>query len=226
MPLYRINDRIVLFLHVPKAGGSSVDSFLSAHGMAVPEGEMLQRTWAPCPPQHFHAGMWRQMIPTALPDLVFAVVRHPARRLESEFFYRHLRRGRTRRIGLDPRIRPFAEMDGPARSRYFARWAQDALRRQARDAFHLSNHLRPQVEFADWPGLLTYRLEDGLTAALSDVASRLDLPAPAVAPRENMAASSLSAAEARLDWPRALCERVRQVYAADFRHFYPGEEPA
>ncbi len=163
MPLYRINDRIVLFLHVPKAGGTSVNRFLAAQGAAVPEVKAREQTWAPCPAQHFHAALWRQMIPETLPDLVFTVVRDPVRRLESEFHYRHLRRGRTRLIGLDVRIRPIASLDDAARSRYFGRWAADALQRRARDPFHLSNHLRPQVEFADWPGLIPYRLEDGLT---------------------------------------------------------------
>lgn len=224
MPLYRINDRTVLFLHVPKAGGTSVHRFLSAHGASVPDVKAREQTWAPCPPQHFHAALCRQIIPEALPDLVFSVVRHPARRLESEFFYRHLRRGRTRSIGFDFRIRPFAAMDDAARSRYFTRWATDALRRHARDPFHLSNHLRPQVEFVDWPGIVTYRLEDGLTAALVDLAARLDLPPPADAPRENVGGSKLGAAEGRLHWPSPLRQQVRKVYAADFARWYRGEE--
>ncbi len=224
MPLYRINGRTVLFLHVPKAGGTSVHRFLSAHGAVVSEVKARDHTWAPCPPQHFHAAILRQIIPQALPDLVLSVVRHPARRLESEFFYRHLHRGRTRSIGFDFRIRPFAAMDGAARSHYFARWARDALRKHARDPFHLSNHLRPQVEFADWPGIVTYRLEDGLAAALADLAVRLDLPPPADAPRENMGGSRLAAADRQLDWPDALRQRVREIYAADLARWYPGEE--
>ena len=214
MPLYRVNDRIILFMHIPKTGGTSVDRWLSEQGPA-----MMSRAdppdWLPCPPQHLHARALARLVPPDMPDFSFAVVRHPEDRLISEFFYRH--HARTRRIWPLLRRRRFANLDQDRLSRYFAVWFRHVLARYRRDPFACSNHLRPQCAFTDWPGLKVYRLEDGLMPVFADLARATGIAAPELPPRENASGRRSFAIDPAT---RAL---IRDVYAADFAAFYPGE---
>ena len=54
MPLCRILDRLVLFVHIPKAGGTSIERFLAASGqIALLHGRKIRGM--NMTPQHIHA---------------------------------------------------------------------------------------------------------------------------------------------------------------------------
>ena len=84
MPLYRFHNRLVLFVHIPKTGGTSVEHYLRelgqsafVHGRKIPGLSMT--------PQHFHARIYQRILPPSFYDYAFCIVRNPLDRLVSEF---------------------------------------------------------------------------------------------------------------------------------------------
>lgn len=138
MPTFRIGGKSVLFVHVPKTGGTTIEEVLAV------EGEMrLFRTLEeelPCPPQHFHAALLDLLFRPEDFDYAFLIVRNPVERLFSEYRYRGT-------------LHTF--MPG------FSEWLAAAFERFRDDPYHMQNHLRPQKEFLGL-GAELFRLEEGL----------------------------------------------------------------
>ncbi len=164
MPILRTSDRVILFMHVPKAGGTSVERYLATKG---------ELTWTnpsrhadlPCTPQHFHRDLFAHVTGGQAFDASFAVLRDPVARMQSEFVYRSdplkllQRAARPFRGGKARRIK----MGGEGKqSLTFDEWVPRALK-AAEDAPYLyDNHLRPQSAFVDPDVDQLFRLEDGL----------------------------------------------------------------
>ena len=197
MPVFVKDDRRVLFVHVPKTGGSAIEDafrddgwevyFLDRRARRHPVSQL--RT---CSPQHMHADLLGQTLRLDRMDVSVMVVREPLARFRSEYLWRH-----RREPGLEP-----ADVEA---------WGRRVLRRYDGDPFVLDNHVRPQVRFRV-PGVRVHRYEDGLQAAVDDAAAVCGLPAPRVA-----AAPEPSARSSR-DVPltAALEETLREFYREDF----------
>ncbi len=165
MPIFKLGTKTILFLHIPKAGGTSVERWLS---QSATESFHLSRNalGLPCVPQHFHGALIDALFAPGFFDYSFAVTRNPYRRLLSEYNYRMGHRRRRDRL-----------LPAPS----FGRWTRRVLRRQPKTPYLLSNHIRPQIEFCI-DGTETFRLEDQLPelyarlagAGLGDLAE--DLP--------------------------------------------------
>jgi hypothetical protein len=215
VPLYRINGQNVLFLHIPKTGGSSIERWLSRY--SPPSMMRAYRDGLlPAPAQHLHAAPLSDLFDPTFIDAAFCVVRHPVERLRSEFVWRMQAKKIRRFAGLYRK--PFDSATPAQRSAAFTVWLDAALKASSRNPWHLSNHLRPQVSFTDWPGTEVYRFEDGIDRALIQIADRLGLPAPEVVPHEKASGSSA------LDISDADRARIAQAYAKDFSTF--GYDPA
>ena len=99
MPLALINDQALLFAHVPKTGGSSIEQYMRERGKVglvtggIPEG--METT-----PQHMTWSASNMMMPKTFRDHAFAVLRDPVDRLASEFRMRIL--GSEQALGLNP----------------------------------------------------------------------------------------------------------------------------
>ena len=116
MPSLTLPDRLIWFAHCPKAGGTTVEKFMVSHwGEAVGHLHWGWDLWwktggwrvadPPNSPQHL---IWRdaEAALAAPPDLVFAVVRDPVARMQSEHrWQRRLRRGS--RLGRALALLPF-----------------------------------------------------------------------------------------------------------------------
>lgn len=156
MPVCRINGKTVLFIHIPKCGGSSVEELMRSHA-AGPVGYIDTGKGAffnglrKCSPQHMHAAQLREIFRLDAFDLIFTVCRDPVARIKSEF---HMR------------------MNSPLASGGFDQWYAKVRELRVRNPYVLDNHLRPQAEFLV-QGALVYRLEDGLDSIWADVARRL-----------------------------------------------------
>ena len=193
MPLARLNGRNILFIHIPKAGGTSVEEWLrqscplSFHGSQVAHG-------LPCVPQHFHAELLAYLFDKGFIDHSFAVVRNPYWRLLSEYNYRMSHR--RRREAIFPR---------PS----FGRWITSTLRRYRRDPYVYSNHIRPQVEFV-FPETEIFRLEDGLETMRSRLEEIMGSTLPAEVPRRNASKALVE----EIDEETAAM--IHDFYAGDF----------
>lgn len=200
MPVAVVNGRSVLFVHIPKTGGSSVERYLSRHGSVLLQGNGRDAGLR-CSAQHLHAEALASIDAADGHDWSFTIVRHPVARLVSEYRYQ-------------------MRKPGWLRSRLsFAGWLSYALSRRAIDPWYRDNHFRPQHEFV-LPGMEILRFEDGVDACLRRIGDRLGTPAPATPIREKP-----SAPVPLVLTPRAL-SRITETYARDFADFGYGADSA
>jgi hypothetical protein len=196
MPIFKINDANILFMHVPKAGGTSVERWLSAYS-PVRFHLPLNIYGFPCVPQHFHAELVNALFLEEFFDYAFTVVRNPYSRMLSEYNYRLTRRRRRQRILPPPS---------------FERWVGKVLRRYRTNPYVYSNHIRPQVEFLV-EGIEVFRLESDLPALqerLLAVCGLTDAPDFPFANRSTARESTISPAAA---------QKIYEFYQHDFERF-------
>lgn len=204
MPTLQFQGRSILYLHVPKTAGMSVEAWLNS---LAPLNFSLTYTggWTEtfrCTPQHFDANDIRRLFQDGFFAYAFLFVRNPYARIESE--YRYLRsQGRVRMTAKDRGEPP-----------PFARWVVRELKAAEADPWTLDNHLRPQCDFV-YPGAEWFKLEDGLAKGLSVVASRIGAPPPQTVPTLNRT----DALEFETIWDAEARDRVALRYARDFKEF-------
>lgn len=162
MPICTINQKSVLFVHIPKCGGSSLERLLQRQAGVKPsyldEGKgSYFNTLRRCSPQHMHAAILDQVFVLNRFDLIFAVCRDPEARVRSEYNMRFSHAGPTQ-----PDIN---------------QWYVKARKMRRNNPYLYDNHLRPQVEFVV-PGAVLYKLEDGIDRIWQDLCRRLGVPAP------------------------------------------------
>ncbi|MEO0819427.1 MAG: sulfotransferase family 2 domain-containing protein [Pseudomonadota bacterium] len=217
MPIVGRNGRIVLFAHVPKAGGSSVEAMLERGygtlGLYEPRWSNRARGFAAfgVSPQHLSAADLARVLPEARRDLSFAVVREPVARICSEF--RHHQRAASRRL--------LCRLG-------FSFWLEACLAAAARCPEVFDNHFRTQDAMVP-DSAEVFRLEDGLDRVAERVA---DLLGPADPPAE-------AEGEAAVGVPHLLkgenalplqltqtdLARIADTYAADYARFgYPAPD--
>ncbi|SKC35889.1 sulfotransferase family 2 domain-containing protein [Krasilnikoviella flava] len=204
MPVLTRGDRNVLFIHVPKTGGSAIEKHFVAAGweMSYHDGRMskgdpnyLRR----CTPQHMHGELLRETFRLRRFDAVFAVVRDPVARFRSEYVMRHKQELSTSAEAVEA-------------------WGLAELEKLARNPYLHDNHMRPQVEFLVKQAHV-YRLEDGLDAALSDLNERHDLGLPTEVVRSRTSERTRGISSRDVEVSATLRARLEEVYADDFRRF-------
>ena len=150
MPLFEINGRRILFIHVPKNAGTSITSLMSQYSEARLDGKLriYGKTFRP---RHLHGELLEQMIHPGMIDYAFMVVRHPLARLISEYQYQR----RPGTSGLR-----WQRLTG------FEAWLDYSLWRSSLDPGYWENHFRPQSSFECFEcfDCEVFRLEDGLDA--------------------------------------------------------------
>ncbi|MGR3732958.1 sulfotransferase family 2 domain-containing protein, partial [Pseudophaeobacter sp.] len=146
MPIFRINDKLIYFAHVPRCAGSAVENymqqrfgppaFLDRRYLALPE----NRRWTKSSPQHVDRYALRQLFPEGFFDASFAIVRNPADRIFSVFL-------RQRDI----------EQTLPLETKF-----EDWLDTLPHPDFTLDNHTRLMLDFLP-AGCRIFQLEKGLS---------------------------------------------------------------
>ncbi|WP_235547844.1 MULTISPECIES: sulfotransferase family 2 domain-containing protein [unclassified Nocardioides] len=200
------DDRAVLFIHVPKTGGSSIerlftDSGWQMHFRGTRKTEPDLFRYYRCSPQHLHAAMLSELFALGRFQLSAAIVRDPLARFRSEFAMRHpdLEHGDAERVRV---------------------WTDEVMGRYQRNPYALDNHLRPQTDFL-LPNTATYRLEDGLEAMVSDLNARFDLGLTAEL-SHRLRSGKKGLPSSAVDVPDDVVARLHEFYAADFEQLgYP-----
>ncbi len=168
MPSLTLPDRLIWFAHCPKTGGTSVEQLMvSRWGNAVDHLHWGWDLWwrrggwrmadPPNSPQHL---IWQDAVKQLpqMPDVVFAVVRDPVARMESEYRWQRRHRRGTR-LG-----RVLAHLP-------FGIWLRLMLAVVRINPYAFDNHFRPQSDFVP-ENATVFRLEAGLSpiaAWLSEV---------------------------------------------------------
>jgi len=205
VPIFVKGDVAVLFIHIPKTGGTSIGDALIRSGwqrsfQASPQLEPDRFHLRRVSPQHYHAALLQETLRVARFDVRFAVVRHPIERFRSEYSMRR----------QDPALGDAAAVE---------EWADARLDRYPAEPTMLDNHLRPQHEFM-LRQTAVYRLEDGLDAAVADLAGRLGVEIDVEIHRRKSNANYTDRLHSRdVQISPRLEDRLRDFYARDFRRF-------
>jgi hypothetical protein len=155
MPLFKINEKIILFIHVPKAGGTTIEQYYGALGETA---LFSRRSLEPCPPQHWDAAILSDVIPRNFYDYAFLIVRHPYDRALSEYRYRcDLQHVDPKRVG-------------------FSYWFSAAVRKFRSNHYSMQNHIRPQSDFI-LEGANVFKFEDGIPNIISRVNGNINIKA-------------------------------------------------
>jgi hypothetical protein len=204
VPVFTQGDTRVLFVHVPKAGGTSVERLFGNSGFRVAyrdpkTGPQSLNRLRRCSPQHLHAEMLQQLLRLDRFDLVFMVVRDPIARFRSEYSMRRKSDLRTDSEAVDE-------------------WTDQVFRQYEDDPYVHDNHLRPQSEFL-LPDAHVYRLEDGLDRMVLDLRQRhgLDLAEEIPHALNRLQRTGVSSRDVQLS--TRTTQRLRDFYAEDFERF-------
>ncbi len=200
MPIFDVGKKKVLFVHIPKSGGTSVEAWIRTfaelrfHTIGKPSALR-------CTPQHLTNHNFLEFFGYGYFDYVFAIVRNPFDRLVSEYRMRAME-------GQEGFWRAFPN---------FSPWLEASLAAQKSDPWHLDNHLRPQWEFLS-DATVVFRFEDGMDSILARVADELGVKPPETVPHEMQ--FSVTAPEVK--WDKRDIIMVLDHYARDFSEFgYP-----
>lgn len=213
MPLFRIEDKIHFFAHVPKCAGASVENYLAERFGSLAllnlayHGRELPDRWTRSSPQHVLVQDLDQLIPRDWIASSFATARNPFDRIVSEFNYQ------INPLGWLPRDLSFEE------------WFDEFLLLEPTDRFFHDNHLRPQVDFVP-DGAAVFRFEDGLDRVIDHIdglAGRADGPR-SLTPYSHREDGGEQREKRPV--PDRMIRRIAEFYAADFERFGYDTTPA
>ncbi len=201
MPIFRINKKLIYYVHVPKTGGTSVANFLERYADSTAfifSGQWkqsLKDRWSFTSPQHISAANLSELFPENFFDYSFAVVRHPEDRIISEYKFR-IERSRIHAA------LPFSD------------WLRVVLSATKINAFVFDGHLRPQVDFIP-PNTEIFKLEDGFNNLTKWMASILDIEES----KMQFDVHSNKSKEHQLVLSTEDRELIQEFYAADYKKF-------
>ena len=145
MPVFSKGEKSILFVHIPKCGGSSIsrifqknnwEESFSIKGKSISEIEYLKTS-----PQHYHEEIIKNIFDISKFNKIFTVVRNPFNRLKSEFYWQLNQKISTNKSPED--------------------WFDNVLEKYNQNNYIYDNHIRPQNEFI-WEKLHIFKLEEGL----------------------------------------------------------------
>lgn len=145
MPIFSKDNKTILFLHIPKAAGSSVENIGSSLGWRESfsiRGKTLEDLkYFKASLQHLHAEPLEILLNFDEFDSIFTVVRNPFARFKSEYYWQ--RAQRITDLGVDE-------------------WIAETFEKYCHNSYIYDNHIRPQVEFLpDSKKLQVFKLEEG-----------------------------------------------------------------
>lgn len=152
MPIFIKDNTTCLFIHIPKAGGSSVERRASELGwkelLSVRGINASQLSFFYSSPQHFHAELLEKILDISKIDHIFTICRHPFSRLKSEYYWQ-IKQNITK---------------APPKH-----WIERIINDYKSNTYVYDNHIRPQVEFIiQDPRLKIFKLEEnGVDSAAS-----------------------------------------------------------
>lgn len=148
MPIFLKKDKRILFVHIPKAAGSSLKKIMEKQGYEMTLDTAECPYFFKCCPQHFEVEQLKKLGLMNC-DYAFTIVRNPEDRIISEYYYRKMP---EKKIALNTFIRA-------------------ALLWYKLDPYCFGNHIRPQGDFID-KHVDRYYLEDGMQSILNKLASK------------------------------------------------------
>tara|TARA_Y100000310_G_scaffold344816_1_gene459720 strand:+ start:21696 stop:22385 length:690 start_codon:yes stop_codon:yes gene_type:complete len=195
MPLFKIRNQQVAFVHLPKTGGSSIEHWLEERAESTLLLSKFPAQSMKTTPQHISISDIQLLANRKQFDVAFAIVRNPFRRLESEFRYRmHLNE------------------TSDEEAVYFSPWVLKTLHQYNKNAWVYDNHIRPQHEFLD-KTVKVFKFEDGLLNVANAVSNALNIESPEQLPHEK------NSSKVPLFWTKEAIEATSEFYQRDIEVF-------
>jgi len=191
MPIFERDSKKILFVHIPKTGGTTIEDIFSAHS------SMTFYSLNPSPslkvcPQHLTFSDLRILLGRDYWNQAFSIIRDPYERMESEFYFRT--ENQYKKFGRRPD---------------FSAWLIDCINSVRKNPFLLDNHFRPQTDFID-SEVTIFRLEDGLDIVVDEVSKLLGIQKISEPERKNVSEKRL------LEWSLDALNCINDYYHYDF----------
>lgn len=194
MPVFEINGRRILFIHIPKNAGTSISEYLSRH--SPKRFDMPLRIYGRrLRPRHLHAAALQDIFFSGMFDFAFMVARNPISKILSEYSYQRKQAGFHWQnfVGFD-------------------RWLDYSLWRRAQDPWFRENHFRPQSEFECFD-CEVFRIEDGLDRIIPRISEVSKTKLEGGFKRDNASVkTNVAPAEHSL-------ARILDIYRGDFERY-------
>ncbi len=202
MPIFRGQGLNILFVHVPKTGGTSIERLFARSGFDVIDRDGVtgrdSTNWLRrISPQHLHADLLRQTVHVNRFDLVFMTVREPLARYRSEYLMRNKEDPRTDAASVDA-------------------WTERVLTNWRTNPSVWDNHIRPQRDFLLEEARI-FKLEDSLEALVGALSDEHGLQLLDQIPHAHRQRSGIPSSAVELS--AATEARLREHYAVDFETF-------
>lgn len=204
MPVIRKDGQNLLFIHVPKTGGSSIETIFRRNGYQVNylDGKMGPQNLnhvRKCTPQHMHAELLNTTFRLDRFDAIFMAVRHPVARLRSEYLWRNRRNLSISQRDIDT-------------------WVQTSFEKYETNPYLYDNHLRPQTEFYV-PRCAVYRFEDGIDTMVKDLAGQYGLDTDVEVPQLKHSGTERGVSSGDIEFSPHVRKQIDEFYADDFEFF-------
>ncbi|MBN9669862.1 sulfotransferase family 2 domain-containing protein [Roseibium aggregatum] len=202
MPFVKHGSTLIFYAHIPKCGGTSIETYLQDRFGAVAllnrslHGKPENQRWSKVSPQHLDWNSVKQILPEEMIDHAFAVVRHPIGRLVSAFQFQ---RDVELKIPKDVA---------------FSSWLREVVQAPEDLWLKYDNHFLPQTRFLP-PKCTIFYMEHGLqylVPYLDEILKTSD--GPRVIPHENRSAASDSRDKIVLSDQDV--EHIAKLYKTDF----------
>ena len=152
MPIFKLpNKKVVLFIHIPKSGGTSVEQQFRRTGCEEFLFNSKADPYFKCSSQHLHRDSIEQLIDLTKIDYIFTVVRNPVSRIISEYKFRSNQKLASQ--GID-------------------QWYSAIQKQYKTNPFINDNHIRPSHEFIVNQCKI-FKLEDGLEQLFQTLGKKL-----------------------------------------------------
>lgn len=207
MPIIKADDKLVLYAHVPKCGGSAVSWYLKERFglIAFQDGRHTRHepgtVWSRTSPQHIDRQSLGRLFPNGFFDACFTIVRHPVSRIVSAYHFQ---------LEVEQLV---------PESTDFSEWLHDIIDMRAENPFLFDNHVRPMVDIVP-EGATVFHMEHGLDALVpwfDALTGRKD--APRALPRINDRGAYRSVSTERARPTEADLAIIAREYAEDFARF-------
>lgn len=192
----------ILFLHVPKCGGSSIVETFAANGYSP---QLLMRGLPPqeclvVSPQHQTFSSLKDFIRVEKLTDIFILVRNPYERIKSEFNWTF--RDTTTEHRPD-----------------FSEWILESLALASEDRSHADNHFRPAINFVDInTPVKVFRLEDGIELAIEFFLQEAGDSLPTKISHEKNSAKFPNSCDS-LNFNNKALDKINTFYKYDFAAF-------
>lgn len=145
MPVYSKNNKYILFIHIPKSGGSTLSKVLINKGwdesFCIRKKTLENIKYLNCSSQHFHRETIKKIFNLNKFDKIFTIVRNPFERLKSEYYWQLKQNIVSNTLPKE--------------------WLNNVFDEYKENKFIYDNHIRPQNEFILEKAKI-FKLEEGM----------------------------------------------------------------